>query len=135
MTDLESMKLGVGVVEDIEDPALLGRLKVRIFQIHSDNKAELPTKDLPWSQVLLPVNNAHHFATPDFGDWVLCTFLDGNHAQMPIVIGVIPGINPKDVGKPNEELDTKIADLQSQIDAIDKVLSPWSIDANPTTGG
>ena len=123
MIDLESMKLGVGVVEDIEDPAQLGRLRVRIFQIHTDNKAELPTEDLPWAQVLVPVNNAHHFGTPDFGDWVLCTFLDGNHAQMPIVLGVIPGINPTDVAAPNTDIDQKITDLQTQIDAIDETLS------------
>lgn len=123
MINLESMKLGVGVVEDIEDPAQLGRLKVRIFQIHSDNKAELPTEDLPWAQVLLPVNNAHHFSTPDFGDWVMCTFLDGNHAQMPVVLGVIPGVNPEDVGAPDDNLAQEITNLQNQIAAIDETLS------------
>lgn len=123
MIELESMKLGVGVIEDIKDPAQLGRLRIRIFQIHTDNKAELPTEDLPWSQVLLPVNNAHHFSTPDYGDWVLCTFLDGNHAQMPIVIGVIPGLNSKDVGAPNDTLAQEITDLQQQLADIDAVLS------------
>ena len=123
MIELESMKLGVGVVEDIVDPAQLGRLKVRIFQIHTDNKAELPTADLPWSQVLLPVNNAHHFSTPDFGDWVMCTFLDGNHAQMPIVIGVIPGVNSSDVGQPDDTTEQRITELQQQIASIDETLS------------
>lgn len=123
MIDLESMKMGVGVVEDIEDPAQLGRLRVRIFQIHTDNKVELPTNELPWAQVVVPVNNAHHFGTPDFGDWVLCTFLDGNHAQMPIVIGVIPGLNSKDVGAPDDTTAQTIADLQQQIADIDETLS------------
>lgn len=123
MVNLESMKLGVGVVEDIEDPAQLGRLRVRIFQVHTDNKAELPTDKLPWAQVLVPVNNAHHFGTPDFGDWVMCTFLDGNHAQMPIVLGVIPGVNSDNVGAPNDSLEKEITDLQEQIAAIDDTLS------------
>jgi len=46
-----------GVVEDVNDPAKLGRAKVRIFGHHTDNLAELPTKDLPWAAAVNPVNN------------------------------------------------------------------------------
>ena len=36
-----------GVVEDRNDPQKLGRLRVRCVGIHTDNKDELPTADLP----------------------------------------------------------------------------------------
>lgn len=47
-----------GVVEDVMDPAQLGRLRVRYVGIHSDNKSLLPTESLPWSNVLGSINSA-----------------------------------------------------------------------------
>ena len=44
-----------GVVEDRQDPQKLGRLRVRCVGIHTDNKDELPTADLPWSQLIHPI--------------------------------------------------------------------------------
>ena len=44
-----------GVVEDRQDPQKLGRLRVRCVGIHTDNKDELPTSDLPWSQLIHPI--------------------------------------------------------------------------------
>lgn len=114
MIKLPTMKMAVGVVEDIMDPAQLGRLRVRYFHIHSPNSNEMPTDKLPWSQVLLPVNHSYHISTPDYGDWVLATFLDGEHAQEPLVIGVIPGINPTDVPIADES-DAEIASLEEQL--------------------
>ena len=45
-----------GVVEDRIDPEYLGRVKVRCIEIHTDDKLQLPTPDLPWAQVVLPVH-------------------------------------------------------------------------------
>ena len=39
-----------GVVEDRQDPQYLGRVRVRCIGIHTDDKIELPTADLPWAQ-------------------------------------------------------------------------------------
>jgi hypothetical protein len=82
-----------GVVEDIEDPLKMGRLKIRIFGIHPKEKDLLPTESLPWSQAVHPLTGAKTASTPRFGDWVLGFFLDGEAAQMPVVTGVFSGID------------------------------------------
>lgn len=49
-------KLYFGIVEDCtSDPLFFGRLKVRIFGIHSADTSSLPTKDLPYCDVLMPL--------------------------------------------------------------------------------
>jgi uncharacterized protein (TIGR02594 family) len=40
-----------GIVEDVDDPFHSGRVRVRIFGAHTDNKAILPTDMLPWANV------------------------------------------------------------------------------------
>ena len=47
-----------GVVEDRQDPYMIGRVKVRCLGHHTEDKITLPTKDLPWAQVMLPVTSA-----------------------------------------------------------------------------
>jgi hypothetical protein len=91
----------VGVVEDRNDPLKLGRCKVRIFGWHTESINELPTKDLPWAQAMLPLNDANAYS-PKEADTVVGFFLDGENAQHPIMMGVIPGIplydSPRNVG-------------------------------------
>ena len=53
----------VGVVENRNDPAQLGRVQVRIIGIHDSNLNLLPTKDLPWALVVIPIGG-FSFATP-----------------------------------------------------------------------
>ena len=81
-----------GVVEDVNDPAKLGRAKVRIFGHHTDNLIELPTKDLPWAAAVNPVNNSKSFSAPRLGDYVMGFFSDGTSSQSPIMMGVFPGL-------------------------------------------
>ena len=38
-----------GVVEDRKDPIMLGRVKVRIFGWHSEDKQKIPPEELPWA--------------------------------------------------------------------------------------
>ena len=100
-----------GVVEDIMDPLKTGRVKVRCYDWHVSNKSVIPTKDLPWAQVMMPANNASASGigtSPNGlkqGSWVLGFFLDGQEAQRPMVLGSIPGIpsykadeNTKNIG-------------------------------------
>lgn len=47
----------VGVVEDLNDPLQMGRVRVRIFGIHSDNPAEIPTEALPWCTIAVGATN------------------------------------------------------------------------------
>ena len=47
-----------GIVEDRNDPLQIGRVRVRIHGIHTDNKLYIASADLPWSQVILPTSSA-----------------------------------------------------------------------------
>ena len=86
-----------GVVEDRQDPQKLGRLRVRCVGIHTDNKDELPTADLPWSQLIHPITSSGISGlghSPGFiveGTWVFGYFRDGYAMQEPMVIGTLPG--------------------------------------------
>ena len=93
-----------GVVEDRNDPHKLGRLRVRCVGIHTQNKDELPTADLPWSQLIHPITSSGISGlghSPGFiveGTWVFGYFRDGNSMQEPMVMGTLPG-------KPSELAD------------------------------
>ena len=89
----------VGVIENRMDPIKLGRCQVRIFGWHTDNKALLPTEDLPWAQVILPVNNSRVIDPPRLDEWVVGFFLDGENAQYPVIMGVLPGIKQEEPNK------------------------------------
>ena len=86
-----------GVVEDRQDPQKLGRLRVRCVGIHTDNKDDLPTADLPWSQLIHPITSSGISGlghSPGFiveGTWVFGYFRDGYAMQEPMVIGTLPG--------------------------------------------
>ena len=94
-----------GVVEDRNDPQKLGRLRVRCVGIHTDNKDDLPTADLPWSQLIHPITSSGISGlghSPGFiveGTWVFGYFRDGYAMQEPMVIGTLPG-------KPSELSDS-----------------------------
>lgn len=87
-----------GVVEDIQDPLKLGRVRVRCLGFHTDNKSVLPTDSLPWAHVVQPITSAAINGigqTPlglVTGSWVIGFFRDGYNAQDPLVIGSIGGI-------------------------------------------
>ena len=86
-----------GVVEDRQDPQYLGRVRVRCIGLHTEDKIELPTTDLPWSQCVMPVTGASISGlghSPSFlveGSWVFGYFRDGDSMQEPVVLGSIPG--------------------------------------------
>ncbi len=94
-----------GVVEDRQDPQKLGRLRVRCVGIHTDNKDDLPTSDLPWSQLIHPITSSGISglgSSPGFvveGTWVFGYFRDGTNMQEPMIMGTLPG-------KPSELADT-----------------------------
>ena len=87
----------VGVVEDRLDPTYTGRLRVRALGHHTSNKELLPTADLPWASILLPVTSAGITGlgqTPSGlveGSWVLGYFRDGETRQEPVILGSLPG--------------------------------------------
>lgn len=83
----------IGVVEDIEDELLLGRVKVRIFGYHPDfDSGKLPTQDLPWAVVTMPPNIPNAYGRLELGDWVFGFFLDASETNEPAIVSYIPGI-------------------------------------------
>ena len=92
-----------GVVESRADPKQLGRVKVRVLGIHTEDKVQLPTADLPWATVLShDGSNSGLGTSPSFyveGTWVLVSFFDKDR-QEPLVVGGLPGI-PAALGNPD----------------------------------
>ena len=70
------------------------RYKVRIMGYHTASPEDLSDDDLPWASVMLPVTagaSGGARQTPQLrqGNFVYGFFLDGEDAQMPIIMGVI----------------------------------------------
>ena len=70
------------------------RYKVRIMGYHTASPEDLSDDDLPWASVMLPVtagSSGGAGQTPQLrqGNFVYGFFLDGEDAQMPIIMGVI----------------------------------------------
>ena len=70
------------------------RVKVRIYGYHPADITELPDKSLPWAQVLLSsqggsgkANRARSIRISP-GDTVMGFFLDGDDAQLPVILGI-----------------------------------------------
>jgi hypothetical protein len=76
------------------------RYKVRILGLHDQGETEIPSKDLPWAQVMLPVTAggflANKGSTPNLqgGNMVFGFFMDGQAMTVPVIMGVI-GNNAK----------------------------------------
>ena len=90
-------KMWIGVVESRADPENLGRCKVRVLGYHTANTVTLPTKDLPWATVMMPVTSASMSGvseTPALlpGSTVVGFFADGDDEQNPVILGSLPGI-------------------------------------------
>lgn len=85
-SQFESMTWFVGVVEDVNDPQLINRVRVRCVGYHPKDKTLLPTSELPWAPFL---SSTAQMSAPmvNQGDWVVGFFIDGAMAQQPVVIG------------------------------------------------
>ena len=94
----ERFQWHMGVVEDRDDPVKLGRVKVRFFGVHPEDKSKVSTESLPWATVL---SNASHGSRSGVGGpavgivpgtWVIGFFIDETAYQKPFIIGSFPGI-------------------------------------------
>lgn len=96
---MQNVKWFTAVVEDVHDPLLAGRVKVRCHGYHTQDKTEIPTKDLPWAGVMLGNHSSSLEGASDthrllVGTWVFGVFMDGDAMQVPLVIGSFPGSGP-----------------------------------------
>ena len=114
-----------GVVEDIHDPLKIGRVRVRVLGWHTDDRREIPTEDLPWAHVVMPVNSASMSGkgwSPTGilqGTWVMGFFRDALNGQEPVVFGTVGGINTVriPVSPPNKD-SVRFSDPVSEVDFI-----------------
>ena len=87
-----------GVVENRNDPAKLGRVQVRCLGYHTEDLIDIPSKDLPWAHIMMPVTdpsmqglgNSPSFLTE--GTWVVGFFRDAMEKQQPVIMGSLPGV-------------------------------------------
>lgn len=92
------MKLYFGVVENVDDPLKLGRCKVRIVGVHTDDRAVLRTEDLPWATPIQGITSAAMSGVGESptgilpGTTVTVIFVDGESCQIPMILGTIAGI-------------------------------------------
>ena len=88
----------IGVVEDRADPEKASRVRVRCLGYHSADTQKIPTEDLPWASVMMPVTAggnsgigvSSHFLLE--GTWVVGFFRDPAK-QEPVIMGALPGVN------------------------------------------
>jgi hypothetical protein len=91
-------KMWMGVVEDRMDPKELGRCRVRVVGLHTDDKAKLPTEDLPWAYPVQPITSAAMNGIGQSpigvveGTWVVVFFKDEPDNQQPFMLGTVGGI-------------------------------------------
>lgn len=120
--------LYTGVVENRQDPLKLGRCQVRVVGIHTHDKRELPTDDLPWAYPMQSITSAAMSGIgttplgPVEGTWVVVMFRDPDDKQQPIMLGTLGGIPQKD----HVEIDTN----EDQFIAIDSIPASQELDAN-----
>ena len=84
-----------GVVEDVNDPQQMGRVRVRCMGYHSDNKTDIPTEHLPWATCIMPVTSSGVSGIGSSptgliaGSWVVGFFRDAKECQDPIIVGSV----------------------------------------------
>jgi hypothetical protein len=116
----------IGVVEDINDPMEMGRVRVRCFGYHDANKIAIPTESLPWGSVMTPVTSASTSGVGNSstglvqGSWVVGFFRDGTSAQDPVIMGSLPS---QHVSK-NENKNIGFSDPDSVYPLSDKLSEP-----------
>jgi predicted chitinase len=92
------MNFYTGIVENRIDPLNLGRCQVRIVGLHTHDKTQLSTEDLPWAYPLQPVTSAamngigYTPIGPVEGTSVIIVFADED-LQQPIMMGTLGGIS------------------------------------------
>lgn len=97
----EGLRWWLGIVEDIQDPMQLGRVKVRILNEHDE---DVDTGDIEWGHILMPNTSACVDGVGDtpnlaIGSRVVGFYMDGNEKQMPMILGSFPTIPGNDTSR------------------------------------
>ncbi len=127
---LDGMVWWQGVVEDRNDPSMLGRCRVRILGWHSEDKVLIPTEELPWAFPLMPINSSgvsgirSDVLGPVEGSWVFGFFRDGISGQEPVMFGVFAGM-------PVDPADQKFGFSDPRPQSKPKFENQLTLDASP----
>ena len=90
------------------------RVKVRIIGYHPFDceGIELPDEDLPWAEVMIPTHSGsgqaglgEHMILAG-GETCMGFFLDGDDAQQPVIMGLLPKYNKVDDQISNQDVDS-----------------------------
>lgn len=118
-----------GVVKDRNDPAKLGRLRVKIIGVHDES---IPTEELEWAEIIMPITGINMFSLPKIGEWVLVSFRDIQHRKYPFVFGIHPGILSEQIKTPDEKSES-LAALEEDLKAAKAKLASLQTAYNATT--
>jgi hypothetical protein len=82
----------IGRVVNNTDPDQRGRIQIRIYGIHTENKIDIPNYALPWAETLLPVTEGGASGIGRIPQLlpsalVFGIFLDGKTSQQPLILG------------------------------------------------
>lgn len=93
---MPNMEWFIGVVEDLNDPEKMDRVRVRVYGYHTEKKDYLPTDKLQWSVVLDPTTSASVSGVGESnglmkGSWVVGFFMDGKDMQQPAIMFSMKG--------------------------------------------
>jgi len=113
-----------GVVEDIDDPLKLGRVRVRAFGYHTEDKTLVPTSSLPWAHPLQEITSASISGigrSPTGlvrGSHVFGFFRDGPSAQHPVVMFSVGGV-PSELPNPRNGFNDPTGTYPTEKDVPD----------------
>lgn len=97
----EGFRWFLGIVEGIDDPLQLGRVKVRVVNEHDEG---VETDDIDWAHVLMPNTSACVDGVGDspnlaIGSRVVGFYMDGEEKQNPMILGSFPTIPGNDTSR------------------------------------
>jgi len=102
-----------------------GRVKIRINGIHNIYTGEVPERDLPWAQVMVPTTEGGISGigrTPQMlpGSMAFGIFVDGKSSQIPLILGSLPRIElpTSTQNKPKNTIETFKYDQEKIIDIV-----------------
>jgi len=86
-----------GVVTNRDDPEQLGRVQIRIFNVHTEDQNLIPNAHLPWAWPIQSITSAAQNeigVSPTGimeGSVVFGFFTDGADCQQPVILGTLAG--------------------------------------------
>lgn len=131
----------IGQVEDVNDPKMSGRVKVRCLGWYPKEKSGengLSTDDIPWARVGMPVTHAQQSRIGGkhgllAGSWVFGFFLDGEDAQDPMVISTFNFTSNASETNNRQKDAAKDGKINDNVPGYTKVVAGQENQPNSTT--